>query len=327
VSGDAADLHAAAIVWDNVWPLEPWCGNGFDKLQGFSAAGVTVLSLTVAGDSHNSSETTQRLAAARRGVLADSAHLLLVTRISDVLEAKRSGRLGITFHFEGTRCFERNLDLVETYYTLGVKHTLLAFNTSNSVGGGCAEASDGGLTRFGRRLVAEFERVGMLVDLSHTGYRTSMDAMATATKPVLFTHSNAATVHPHFRNLSDEQIRACAATGGLVGVSGSSQYLGDDASTASILRHIDYYVQKVGPTHVGLGLDLVFEPTKVDAYMRANSTEWPMASDPAWRGCQYATLAQIPELTQGLLSFGYGRDAVLDILGRNYMRICGAVWG
>ena len=327
VSSKAAGLHRNAIVWDNVWPLEPACGNDFDKLARFAAAGVTVLSLTVAGDNHNVSEAIQRVASVRRRVLGDPDHLVLVEHAEDVLRAKASGRLGVTLHFEGTRCFERNLDLVETYYRLGVKYALLAFNRANSVGGGCAEASDGGLTSFGARLVTEFERVGMLVDLSHTGYRTAMDVMERATRPVIFSHSNAAALHRHFRNLSDEQARACAATGGLVGVSASSQYLGEPrASTAAIVRHLDYYVEMLGARHVALGLDVVFDATIVDEYMRARPDEWPITLDPNWPGCNYAIPEQIPELTQAMLDRGYGEDAVLDILGRNYLRIFGDVW-
>jgi membrane dipeptidase len=322
ISLQAAQLHADAVIWDNVWPLEPWCGNDYGTLGQFLDSGVTVISLTLAGDNHNISEAVQRVAAARRKILSDPQHFLLVERITDVFEAKRTARLALTFHLEGTRCFERNLDMVELYSRLGVHHALLAFNAGNSVGGGCAERSDGGLTAFGRRLVAEMERVGMLVDLSHTGCRTGFDAMEAATKPVLFTHSNSAVLHPHFRNLSDDQVRACAATGGAVGVSGSSQYLGDSqASTESILRHIDHYVQTVGPRHVVLGLDLVSDAAAVDAYMRARPEEWPMTRDPGWPGCQYARPSQLPELTEGMLKRGYGSDAILDILGRNYLRL------
>ena len=323
----AARVHQEAIVWDNVWPLEPDCGNGLDILPQFSRAGVTVLSLTVAGDNQGIGEATQRVAAVRRQVLANPAQLILVESIDDVHRAKASGRLAITFHFEGTRCFERNLDLVEPFFRLGVKHTLLAFNVANSAGGGCAEKADGGLTRFGQRLIAECERVGMVIDLSHTGYRTTMEAMERATRPMLFTHSNSASIHPHFRNLSDEQVRACAATGGLVGISGSSQYLGAPrATTEAMMRHIDHYVQTVGPRHVGLGLDLVFDASAVDAYMRARPDEWPMTVDANWSGSHYAQPSQIPELTQSMLDRGYDRSAVLDILGGNYVRIYGEAW-
>lgn len=97
--------------------------------------------------------------------------------------------------------------MVEVFYALGIRHTLLAFNNANSAGGGCMEAEDGGLTAFGRKLVAEMERVGMLVDLSHTGHRTAMQVMEAATRPCLYTHSNSGAVFSHPRNVSDEEIR------------------------------------------------------------------------------------------------------------------------
>jgi membrane dipeptidase len=324
---EAERIHAAALVWDNVWPLEPWCGNSFEALPQFASGGVTVVSLTVAGDEHNVGETVERIAEVRRKIRREPRRYVLVECIEDILAAKRSNRLALTFHFEGTRCFERNLDLVEVFYRLGVRHALLAFNSSNSAGGGCAEPHDGGLTRFGQRLVAEMEKVGMLVDLSHTGERTSLDVLERASKPVLITHSNSAVLQPHFRNVSDKLVRACAATGGVIGVSGSSQYLGDpEARTEAIARHIDHYVQLVGPQHVGLGLDSVFDAAPVDEFMRARPDDWPMTQDPNWPGCRYAQPQQIPQLTQAMLSRGYGERAVLDILGGNYVRVYGSAW-
>ena len=315
-----------ALVWDNVWPLEPWAGNDWDKLPDFARAGWNVLSLTIAGDDHSIAQAFARVAAARKRIRADPS-LVFVETVGDILAAKKSGKLAVTLHFEGTRCFERSLGVVEPFFRLGVRHTLLAFNASNSAGGGCAEKEDGGLTMFGRKLIGEMERVGMMLDLSHVGARTSLDALATATKPVLFTHSNAAAVHPHYRNLSDEQIRGCAATGGLVGLSGSSDYLGDAAaSTDALFRHLDHIVQLVGIDHVGLGLDLVFDAEAVSDFARRRADEWPQARDPNWPGFRYAKLSQLLELVRLMLDRGYGEDGVAKFLGGNYLRIARAAW-
>ena len=208
----AEQLHCDAVVWDMVWPLEPWCGNDWDKLSRFRAAGIDVLSVTLAGDNHNIGQAVQRIAAARRRICSEPDDLRLVESVEDVHAAKCSGRLAVALHLEGTRCFERNLDMVEAFYQLGIRHTLLAFNQANSAGGGCAEKADGGLTRFGVELVREMNRVGMLLDLSHTGRRTSLEALEGTGRPAVFTHSNAAALAPHFRNLDDEQAGACAAT-------------------------------------------------------------------------------------------------------------------
>jgi membrane dipeptidase len=326
ISEAAAALYRKAIVWDMVFPLEPWCGNDYDKLARFKKAGFDHVSLTLAGDNHNISEGIQRVAKARADIFANP-DVILVSRAEDVRQAKRENKLAVSFHLEGTRCFERNLDIIEAYYTLGIRFTLLAFNQTNSVGGGCAEKSDGGLSRFGEAVVRKCEAVGMLVDLSHTGYRTTMDAMAMATKPCVFTHSMADAVHPHFRNLKDDQIKACAKTGGVIGMSGSGEYMGDlSCASEAILRHIDHIVEIAGPEHVGLGLDLVFDAEALNQWIRSRPEEWPQAKDPKWPGFRYAVPEQVPELAELLLRRGHSERDVLGFLGENWLRVAGQVW-
>jgi len=252
---------------------------------------------------------------------------VLAERVADIHAAKASRKLAITLHLEGTRCFERNLDMVEAFHRLGVRHTLLAFNNANSAAGGCAEEGDGGLTKFGRRLIAEMERVGMMLDLSHTGPRSSLEALEMTTKPAVFSHSNAAALVPHYRNLTDAQIRACAATGGLIGLSGSSEYLGDPAaSSAALFRHVDHVVQLVGIDHAGLGLDIVFDSDALNAWIRGRPDEWPSARDPNWPGFRYAQPAQLAELLELMARAGYGEADLRKFLGGNHLRIAEAVW-
>ena len=323
----AAALHRDALVWDMVYPVEPWCGNDYDKLERYRAAGFDLVSLCLAGDNHNISEGIQRIAAARAQVLAHPDRYVLVTSVTDIARARREEKLALAFHLEGTRCFERNLDIIECYYALGVRHTLLAFNQANSVGGGCAETGDAGLSNFGVSVLRKLEEVGMLVDLSHTGYRTTMDAMERATRPCVFTHSMVHALNPHFRNLRDDQIRACARTGGLVGMSGSSEYIGEaSCSNEAILRHIDYVAELVGPRHVGLGLDLVFDADALNRWIRQRPDEWPQARDPAWPGFRYATPEQVPALTELMLQRGYQEKDIRGVLGDNWLRVCGQVW-
>ncbi len=322
----AQSLYASAIVWDNVFPLEPWVGNDLDALGKLKAAGFTAVSLTIAGDNHSIGEAVQRVAAARRQIAARPDFRPLLS-VEDVRAAKREGRLAVGLHFEGTRCLERNLDMIAVYRALGVMHNLLAFNQGNSVGGGCGEAGDGGLTRFGRRVVAEMQRVGMLVDLSHTGAKTSLDAFAMATKPMVISHSNCRAVHEHWRNVTDEQIRACAATGGLVGLSGSSEYLGDPAaSTEGMLRHVQHVADLVGPAHLGLGFDFVFDSDALNTWIRGRPEEWPGTDSPDWPGFRYARPAQAEELAEALLARGWRDAEVLGLLGGNHLRVCDAAW-
>jgi membrane dipeptidase len=322
-----ADATKSPIVWDNVWPLEPDVGNDYAGLKEHARAGVDVASITIAGDKHNISQAMLRTALARRAILSDDACFHLVETMQDVYAAKRAGKLAVVLHFEGTRCFEREIAVIEAFWKLGVRQTLLAFNSANSVGGGCTDLEDGGLTRYGRRVVAEMQRVGMLVDLSHTGYRTSLDAMELSTKPCVFSHSNVFSLRSHPRNIKDAQIRACAATGGLVGISGASDYLGDDTcSTEALFRHVDYIAALVGPKYVGLGLDIVNDSVALNQYVRSRLEEWPFAADPDWAGFRYAKPGQIHELAALLLVRGYARDDVNGILGGNYERVCSAAW-
>lgn len=316
-----------SLVWDNVWPLEPECGNTFDSLMLHSGAGFNVVSITVAGDRHNVSEAMLRTAAARRAILAAPDKFRLVESISDVSAAKAEGKLGIVLHFEGTLCFEHNLDTIEAFYKLGIRHTLLAFNVANCVGGGCTDPIDAGLTKFGKRIIQEMQRVGMVLDLSHTGRKTCMDAMEIADRPCIFSHSNVFKVTPHCRNVDDQQIRACASTGGLIGISGSSEYLGDRECTGETLfRHVDYIASLVGPDHVGLGLDIVNDAAAVTAYCKSRPDEWPFAAAPDWDGFRYAPASRVVDLVEVMLRHGYETKAVEAVLGGNLVRVCGAVW-
>jgi len=331
VSPRAAALLQSALVWDNVFPInlpgDVALGNSWEALERFRRAGVDIVSITLAGDNHNISQAFTLCAWARRQLLERENQLVLVRSVSDIETACSTHRLGVILHFEGTRCFERDPSVIELFYEIGIRQTLIAFNRQNSAGGGCADAEDRGLTPYGRRLVGEMHRVGMLVDLSHTGYRTSLDAMAVASKPVLFSHSNAYALCPSFRNLKDDQIRACAQTGGVVGVSGSSEYLGDAAcSDEALFRHIDYMAEIGGIEHVGLGLDVVFEPKALSEWARGRPDEWPMTRDPAWAGFRYAVPEQLPGLTDLMLQHGYSESHIRKVLGENLLRVCRAVW-
>lgn len=319
-----------AFIWDNVWPVDlkggVEIGNDWSRLERFRRAGYGAIGITLAGDNQNLSQAVELVGWARTQV-RERADSILVDKVQDIEDARRENKLAVMFQFEGTRCFERNLDMVELFYALGVRQTLLAFNNTNSAGGGCADTNDGGLTAYGAQLVREMQRVGMLVDLSHTGGRTSLDALAMASKPMIFSHSNCHALYDSFRNVTDEQIKACAATGGLVGVSGASAYLGDDrCSTASLFRHLDHIVQLVGPEHAGIGLDVVFDADALNKYVRARPSEWPMVRDPSFSGFRYVQPEQLSELTELMAAHGYGEAAIRQILGGNYLRICKLAW-
>jgi len=325
--GVAAAIYESAVVWDMIWPWEPSLGNTWERLEDFATAGHTIVGVTIAGDNHTAGEALKLLSAARNRILAQPERFVLIESVDDVLRAKATRRLGIELHFEGTNCLDRDLTLIETFYKLGIRHTLLAFNLGNAVAGGCFERSDGGLTKFGIKVVREMERVGMLLDLSHVGERSSLEAMEIATKPVVFSHSNARALRDTLRNVSDQQAKQCARLGGLIGISGSSEYLGDpQCSSRTMLGHIRHLAELIGPEHVGIGFDVVFDQVSLTRWARGRPEEWPMTLDPQWPGFTYAMPGQLFELADLLLKDGFTETQVRGILGENYIRICRAVW-
>jgi membrane dipeptidase len=324
---EASALYRDALVWDMVVPIHAEVGNSFALSERFRAAGFSYISFTIAGDDTNLSEATKRLAVARAQILAAPDRFVLVETCADILAAKRQGKLAIGLHFEGTRAFERREDMIEVFYKLGIRQTNLAFNKTNSVGGGCIEPVDPGLTRFGVKFVEELRRVGMLIDLSHTGRRTGLQVMDSSSIPTIFSHSNPVAVHDHYRNLTDEQIRACAATGGVIGISGSSGYLGDPlASNETIFRCIDYVAQLVGPDHVGLGLDYCDSPDLVMRFIAERPEEWTPVSGKKWDPLRFAPPEQVPSLVEHMLRRGYREAQVRGVLGLNFLRVMQAVW-
>jgi len=269
------------------------------------------------------------LASFRAWIAAHPDELLLVRSVDDITVARDTDRLGVCFDLEGLGTLDGQVEMIDLYYDLGVRWALIAYNRNNAVGGGCQD-EDCGLTPFGRQVIRRMEAVGMVVCCSHTGWRTAREVIEAATKPVIFSHSNAHAVHPHPRNIPDELIRACAATGGVVGVNGLSRFIGGsgenfDNSTAGLFRHIDHMVQLVGPEHVGLGLDYVFDPEELMSYYRARPDLYP-ASKGYLRPTPMVEPERLGEILAVMLNHGYGEPAVRQILGENHLRVAQRCW-
>ena len=240
-------------------------------------------------------------------------------------------KLAVSFNFQGIDSLESNLDMVEIYYQLGIRHMLLAYNTQNIAGTGCQVKDDTGLSHFGRSLVGEMNRVGMIVDASHTGYRTTMDIFEHSSAPVIFSHSNPYTLRPHGRNIKDDQIQACAQSGGVIGVVGFDDLLpGGKPTVEAMIQAVDYLVEKAGPDHVGIGLDWVYCPELFRDIQKAGRDIYPSSGNNPDGEYQTEAEGVPPEalslFTQGLMDKGYCEADIRKILGENWLRVAREVW-
>ena len=320
-------LQSDALLWDMTLPWEPnlWPKEGV--LERFRCAGFDCVSLTMVVDRSDLEEAVHHIADESARIRAEPERFRLVRGVDDVLAAKKDGQLALILHFQGTNALEGRLEHVELFYDLGVRHWLLAYNQKNRVGDGCHERTDGGLSRFGVELIAEMNRVGVLLDGSHSGYRTTMEAMELSTAPCVFTHSGCRAVHEHERNIADDQIKACAATGGVIGINGIGMFADPSgkATPEALCRHIDHIAALVGPQHVGLGLDFVYFAEELyRTFRRHRSVAFPSGyPEPPW---DFFPPERMVDLTVCLLERGYDNVAIRGILGENWLRVAGQVW-
>ena len=331
VGEHAQRLWEENVVMDMVCPLdmpglEP-AGCPAECLFDYKSAGVSFTAIDIGEDELNAFDALNNVKWARRFIADHPYDFILAETINDVLRAKRENKLAIGLQSHGTGWFGKDYGLIEPFHRLGLRVVQLVFNAGNYVGGGCSDIVDGGLTKFGRSVIAELERLGICVDLSHTGYKTTMDAMELVTKPPVFSHACIHAVNDHYRNVRDDQLKALAALDGVVGVSGNSGYLGDDSgSMETVFKHIDHAVQLVGPRHVGFGLDFVFDVEVLNDWVRRHSDDWPDAKDPNWAGFRFERPKNLTRLVQLMVDAGYSDESIIAIMSGNFIRICEANW-
>ncbi len=320
----AERLHRDAIVIDGTCPLvnPKEIKKRLPELRrgGVTCAVVTVVSI------EGALETLHAVAAWYPQLRERADDLILATTAADIEEAKRTGRVAIAMQFQGGTPLEYDVNLVEAYYRLGVRVIQLTYNERNPLGDGCTERTDSGLSDLGLQVIAEMNRLGVLIDLSHVGYRTSMEAIEASSAPVVFSHSNARAVCDSPRNLTDEQIRALARRGGVVGVNAFPAFVSKvpAPSVEHLLDHIDYMVLLGGDDHVGLGFDFSTETEEDYEYFKYKADVYPK---PPWiypKGID--GFEKIPNITHGLIARGYSHDTIGKILGGNFLRVFQTVW-
>jgi membrane dipeptidase len=184
-----------------------------------------------------------------------------------------------------------------------------------------------GLSRFGRKLITEMNRVGMFVDVAHTSYNASMEAIEFSGRPVIVSHGNIWKFHEHPRCYRDDQIKAIAQSGGVIGLTGLSIFTGDDdASIGKFVDQIDYVAELVGPEHVGFGFDYVPDLPALIASAAAEASKWPKEGGYSRPDVKQIEPERVPQITQMLLDRGYSEKHLRMILVENWARLMQQIW-
>jgi membrane dipeptidase len=249
----------------------------------------------------------------------------IVRRGADFDAASDAGDIAVVLHFQGGDPLEADVNLVDVFYELGVRVLQPTYNFRNRLGDGCLERANSGLSKFGRAAVARMNELGIVIDLSHVGRRTSLDIVEASTSPVIVSHANACAVYDSRRNLTDEQIRAVAMSGGVIGVCAFPGFVGGgQPDLEKLLDHVDYIVKLVGDAHVGIGCDFSQETEEDYIYFGYEEDTYP---HPPWvYPAGIAGFTDLKNIGAGLKRRGYKDEQIQRIAKRNFVRVFKEVW-
>lgn len=310
--------------------------------EALRCSGVTCIFQNAGEEGQSPERLLKRLA--RFTYLGDMLRDVLVRAAvpDDIESARQAGKSCLYLTGNGVplaqqwTTVEEELQYVRTFFQLGIRMMHVTYNRRNMLGDGCAELANGGLSDFGRAAIGEMNRVGVIVDVAHSGWRTSLEAAQLSKKPMVASHSTCDALNHHIRAKPDEVIRAICETGGLIGICCIPNFLGRSGDIAALLDHVDYVVKKFGIDHVAIGTDVSHTSQHATAASakapnrgkRRNRFEalwpadalggqWPRAGSLGWTNW--------PLFTVGLVQRGYRDEDIRKILGENILRVCRAV--
>jgi membrane dipeptidase len=323
------ELHDSAVVIDGLI-ISDWNRQVFEDMR---RGGITAANCTCSVW-EGFRETTANIAQWKAWFEEHADVITQVHVARDIERAKTEGRVGIILGWQNTSGIEDRLSFVRLFRDLGVRVMQLTYNTQNLVGSGCMESRDSGLSDFGRDLIDEMNRCGVLIDLSHVGPKTSEDAIRYSKKPVTFTHCGPYALLAHPRNKTDDAFRLIAKHGGFVGVTTYPPFLSADAASSldDAVAAIEHVMNIVGEDAVGIGTD--FTQGQSAAWFdwlchdkgngrRIVERTWDVAPFPKDLG----SLADFPNVTAAMMRRGWDESRTRKVLGENWLRLLGEVWG
>lgn len=329
----------------------------FDEgyVESLRAGGVTGIHVTVPDvESYSLSYVVEELTELLHNIRKLSQHGVgVATSAASVREAGEKGGVAVVIGSQGSGFLGQDLNALDFYHQLGMRVMQPTYQARNQFGSGCGEKADDGLSNLGFDWVSRMNELGMLISLSHVGPRTSMEVMGASKDPAVFTHSNPKALCGHIRNISDEQIKACAEGGGVIGLTPVGMFVSGDKKLADItvkdfIKHVGYVEKLTGIDHLGLGLDVAEGFTYSAEDIRRKRRMLPTLTSrileeaeddflksgrdrvghaelyvPPW----LQRMSDFPAVVAGLKDAGYSAQDLRKILGENFLRVFARVWG
>ena len=317
-------------------------------LDAFRAAGVTCIFQNAGEEGNDPLRLIKRLARFTFTTDVMRDEFFKAVKPDDIVAAKKQNKLCLYFTGNGVPLRQQwnsvrdELGFIRIFHQLGIRMMHVTYNRRNPLGDGCGEPNDGGLSDFGHAAIGEMNRVGVIVDVAHSGWRTSLEAAKASKKPMVASHTVAASLHRHFRGKPDEVLRAIFDTGGLAGVCCIPRFLGGAGDIVVFLNHIEYIVKKFSADHVAIGMDVGYSsrnekaernkvPKRADGRSALSLSGarwehlWPLdEAKTASNAEQSMAWTNWPLFTVGMVQRGFKDDDIRKILGGNVLRVAQA---
>lgn len=307
--------------------------------EAFDASGVTCIFQNAGEEGQDPLRLIKRLARFTFATDMMPDYMPKAVTPDDIVQAKKEGRHCLYLTGNGvplTQQWETTTDemkYMRIFFQLGIRMMHMTYNRRNMLGDGCAEPANAGLSDFGRTVVKEMNRLGIIPDVAHSGWQTSLETAQASEKPMVASHTTCASLHHHIRSKPDDVIKAIVETNGLIGITCIPRYLGGSGDISQLLNHIDYMVKKFGIDHVAIGTDVSYT-SRNSALENRKATGAPRGRTP-WRSLWPPdNFQETPEMrtsiawtnwplfTVGLVQRGYSDADIQKIIGGNVLRVC-----
>jgi membrane dipeptidase len=333
-----ATLYRNAIVIDSLCsPIDLTPPLKAADLAAVRQSGITAVNCTVSQSTFE--DTVDNISGFEELIDQHPETFLIVRRHSDIARAKRESKVGIMFGFQYTSFFEPDPERIDIFRRLGVRIMQLTYNNRSLFGDGCLEPGNAGLSKAGRAAIKKMNDLGVAVDLSHSGYRTTAEGISESAKPVLITHAGCAAVYPHPRNKPDEILKSLADRGGYFGVYLMPYVVASPTvpTRQHVLDHVVHAIDVCGADHVGIGSDGAIEKTVLTPEQKA-SFDQDIArrkklgvAAPGEDRYPYVPDLNGPDhmeiIATELAKRGQPASVIEKLLGANFQRVIGDIWG